>query len=163
VTFVWFDFEESGLLGSAKYLEAHASDRIKAMLNYDINGYGDTVVFGPPTGGSDARLTRLLLETCAAEGIDCVRFDGMPPGDDRSFGRAKIPTLSIAILPATEVHQLWLMLHAKSAGLAPGFQPPIFHTIHTADDVPDKLDAAGTAKAHRLAVALVRRLSDTRP
>jgi Zn-dependent M28 family amino/carboxypeptidase len=163
VTFVWFDFEESGLLGSAKYLEAHASDRIKAMLNYDINGYGDTVVFGAPTGGRDPRLTRLLLETCAAEAVDCVRFDGMPPGDDRSFGRAKIPTLSIAILPATEVHQLWLMLHGKSAGLAPGFQPPVFHTIHTADDVLDKLDAAGMAMARRLAVALVRRLSEMRP
>jgi len=160
VTFVWFDFEESGLLGSAKYAEAHASDRITAMLNYDINGYGNTVIFGPPPGPLDPRLRRAMLDSCAAESVDCLRFDGMPPGDDRSFGPRKIPTLSIAILPATEAHQLWLMLHAKSAGLAPGFAPPIFTTIHTPNDVPDKLDAAAMATAGRLAQVLIRRVSE---
>jgi hypothetical protein len=160
VTFVWFDFEESGLIGSAKYAEAHAGDRIKAMLNYDINGYGDTVLFGPPIGGDDPRLGRIMLETCASEGVNCLRFAGMPPGDDRSFGTRKIPSISIAILPATEAHQLWLMLHAKSAGLAQGFAPPIFSTIHTPADVPDKLDGAAMATAGRLAQALIRRVSE---
>ena len=160
VTFVWFDFEESGLIGSAKYAEAHAGDRIKAMLNYDINGYGDTVLFGPPQGGDDSRLARTMLETCAAERIDCLRFTGMPPGDDRSFGARKIPTLSIAILPATEAHQLWLILHAKSAGLAKDFAPPVFTTIHPPSDVPDKLDGAAMATAGRLAQALIRRVSE---
>lgn len=160
VSFVWFDFEESGLIGSAKYAEAHAGDRVKAMLNYDINGYGDTVLFGPPQGGADPRLPRAMLETCAAERIDCLRFDGMPPGDDRSFGARKIPAISIAILPATEAHQLWLMLHAKSAGLAKDFAPPIFTTIHTPGDVPDKLDGTAMGTAGRLAQALVRRISE---
>ena len=160
VTFVWFDFEESGLIGSTKYAEAHAGDRIKAMLNYDINGYGDTVLFGPPQGGADPRLPRAMGETCAAERVDCLRFDGMPPGDDRPFGARKIPTISIAILPATEAHQLWLMLHAKSAGLAKDFAPPIFTTIHTPGDVPDKVDGAAMATAARLAQALIRRVSE---
>jgi hypothetical protein len=163
VTFVWFDFEENGLLGSAKYLERHAGDRIKAMINYDINAYGDTVLFGPPIGGADPRLGPLFLEACAAEKVDCLRFDGMPPGDDRTFGAKKIPSLSVAILPATEAHQLWLMLQAKSAGLAPGFQPPIFGMIHTPGDTPEKLDGAGMATAQRLATAFIRRLSDMRP
>jgi len=162
VTFVWFDMEESGLIGSTKYLEAHPTDRIAAMLNYDINGYGNTVLFGPPAGGADPRLTRIMLETCAAESIDCLRFDGMPPGDDRPFGARKIPTLSMAILPAAEAHQLWLLLHAKGAGFAPGFAPAIFGTIHTPGDVPDKLDANGMAMAGRLATALIRRVSGMR-
>ena len=68
------------------------------MLNYDINGYGNTVLFGPPPGPLDPRLARTMLETCAAERVDCLRFDGMPPGDDRSFGARKIPAISIAIL-----------------------------------------------------------------
>ena len=162
VTFVWFDFEESGLIGSAKYLEAHPADRIAAMLNYDINGYGNTVLFGAPAGGADPRLGRTLLETCAAEGIDCLRFDGMPPGDDRPFGARQIPTLSIALLPATEAHQLWLLLHAKGAGLTPGFAPAIFGLIHTATDVPEKLDGNGMATARRLATAFIRRVSEMR-
>ena len=162
ITFVWFDLEESGLIGSTKYVEAHAGDRIAAMLNYDINGYGNTVLFGPPAGGADPRLVRTMHETCAAEAIDCLRFDGMPPSDDRPFGARKIPTLSMAILPAAEAHQVWLLLHAKGAGFAQGFAPPIFGTIHTTNDVPDKLDVNGMALARRLAIALIRRVSEMR-
>jgi len=132
------------------------------MLNYDINGYGNTVLFGSPAGGADPQLTRAALDTCAAESIDCLRFDAMPPGDDRPFGARKIPTLSMAILPAAEAHQLWLLLHAKGAGFAPGFAPAIFGTIHTPGDVPDKLDAKGMAMAGRLAMALIRRVSGMR-
>jgi hypothetical protein len=159
VKFVWFDFEEMGLVGSAQYVEAHAADRIVAMLNYDVNAYGDTVLYGPPEGGADPRLARSMAEACAGEGIDCVRFAGLPPGDDRSFGARKIPSLSIAILPAAEVHQLWLMLHGKGDGLAPGFVPPILRTIHTPDDRAEKVNGADVARALRLAVALVRRVS----
>lgn len=162
VRFVWFDFEESGLLGSAKYAEAHAGDGITAMLNYDINGYGDTVIFGPPAGGADPRMYRAIMDACASENVTCLRFDSMPPGDDRSFGARKVPTLSIAILPATESHQLWLMLHARGAGLAQGFAPPIFRTIHTPEDTPEKLDGAAMAAAGRLAQALIRRVSEPR-
>ena len=86
----------------------------------------------------------------------------MPPSDDRSFGARKIPTLSIGILPATEAHQLWLMLHAKGAGLTQGFAPPIFTTIHTPSDVPDKLNGTSIATAGRLAQALIRRVSELR-
>ena len=162
IRFVWFDMEESGLIGSTKYLEAHQTDRIAAMLNYDINGYGNTVLFGAPSGGADPRLHRIMLETCAAESIDCLRFDAMPPSDDRPFGARKIPTLSMAILPAAEAHQVWLLLHAKGAGFAPGFAPPIFGTIHTPGDVPEKLEASAMATAGRLAAALIRRVSGMR-
>jgi hypothetical protein len=168
VTFVWFDMEEGGLLGSAKYLEAHpalsTTARPRAMLNFDINGYGDTVLFAAPAGGADPALRQAMLQTCAIEAIDCIRFDQMPPSDDRSFGRAKIPTLSIAQIPAAEVHQLWLMLHAgQSSGLAPGFAPPIFRTIHTPEDVLGKIDGATLARGQRLALALLRQLAATRP
>ena len=47
VRVIWFDMEELGLLGSAKYIENHGSDPIIGMLNFDVNGYGDTVLFGP--------------------------------------------------------------------------------------------------------------------
>lgn len=159
VRIVWFDMEELGLLGSAHHVKAHGAGRLVAMLNFDINGYGDTVLYGPPAGGDDERLRRTLAETCAGEGIDCVRFASMPPGDDRSFGKAAVPTLSIATLPAAEVHQLWLLLHAgANSGLAQGTVPPILRTIHTPDDVLAKVDGASIIRIHRLALALIRRL-----
>lgn len=160
VRLVWFDMEELGLIGSARYVEAHRSERVRAMLNFDINAYGDTIVFGAPEGGEQAALTRAMLETCGKEAIDCVRFPRMPPGDDRSFGKAGIPTLSIAILPAMEAHQLWLLLEggAKS-GLAEGTVPPILRTIHTPDDTPARVDGAAIGRMHRFAAALVRHVS----
>jgi hypothetical protein len=159
VRVVWFDMEELGLAGSTRYLQAHAGDRIRAMLNFDINGYGDTAIFGAPAGGDTPQLRRAMVQTCAELAVDCVRFAGMPPGDDRTFGRAGIPTLSIAHLPAVEVHQLWLLLHAGGAGLAPGTTPPILGIIHTADDVMSKVDGATIARAQRLALALIQNVT----
>ena len=167
VRIVWFDIEEYGLVGSAHYVDAHTADRIVAMLNFDINGYGDTVLFGPPAGvpeSGDARLRRAFMQTCGNEEIDCLRFARMPPGDDRSFGKAGIATLSIALLPAAEAHQVWLLLNAgANSGLAPGTAPAIFRTIHTADDVVAKVDGASIARVHGFAAALVRHLSASRP
>jgi hypothetical protein len=164
VKIVWFDMEELGMLGSARYVEAHATDPIRAMVNFDIDGYGDTVLFAPPPGGENAPLRRAFLDTCAAEEIDCVRFPRLPYGDDRSFGNASRPTLSVGLLPPTEMHQMWLLMNAGvSGGLVPGTLPTIFRTIHTAEDVLAKVDGASIARVQRLAVALVRRLSSGQP
>lgn len=160
VRLVWFDMEELGLLGSARYLKAHATDRIAAMLNFDINASGDTILFGPARDGKNAALRRLLMETCGAQDIPCVGFPAMPPGDDRSFVAAGIPTVSIAILPGVEAHQLWLMMNAgPSSGLAPGTVPGILRTIHTAGDTSEKVDGPSMEKVLDFALALVRKLA----
>src|SRR5262245_48048542 len=46
VKIVWFDMEELGLIGSREYIKRQANGRIAAMLNFDINAYGDTILFG---------------------------------------------------------------------------------------------------------------------
>ncbi len=160
VRVVWFDMEELGLAGSTRYLQAHDGDRIRAMLNFDINAYGDTTIFGAPAGGDNPQLRRAMVQTCAELAVDCVRFAGMPPGDDRPFGKAGIPTLSIAHLPAVEVHQLWLLLHAGAgSGLAPGMTPLILRTIHTAADLGSNVDSATIARTQRLALALIQNVT----
>jgi hypothetical protein len=114
VKVVWFDMEELGLIGSARFVTTHPADRILAMLNFDVNAYGDTVLYGPSTRGDNRDLRRALVHTCGAEGRDCVGFPQMPPSDDQSFVGAKVPTLSLAVLPAVEVHQLWLFMNAET-------------------------------------------------
>jgi hypothetical protein len=160
VRIAWFDMEEVGLLGSAQYVQKHASDKIAAMLNFDINAYGDTVLFGPSERRDNAMLRRTLMQTCATEDASCIGFPQMPPGDDRSFVKAGVPTVSLAILPAIEAHQLWLMMNAGGAsGLAQGTAPAIFRTIHTAEDAPEKINEAQMAKMLRFALALTRRVA----
>lgn len=157
VRIVWFDMEELGLLGSAHYVKQHASVRVAAMLNFDINAYGNTIVFGPAELAANAALRRTFVETCAAEDIACVGFAQMPPGDDRSFVKAGIPTISVGIIPAVEVHQLWLIMNAgASSGLAQGTAPSILRTIHTAEDAPEKLSEETMLRMQRFALALVR-------
>ena len=153
---VWFDMEELGLLGSARYVQQHASDRIVAMLNLDINAYGTTVVFGPSERTDYAALRRTFVQICAAEDVACVGFPQMPPGDDRSFVKAGIPTVSFGIVPAVEAHQLWLMLNGANAGLAQGTTPAILRTIHTAEDTSAKVDAETMARVFRFTLSLAR-------
>jgi hypothetical protein len=158
---VWFDLEESGLRGAAAYAERHAARKTSAMLNFDINAYGDTTLFGPSEHQENAALKRTLLTTCAEEAINCVAFPQMPPGDDRVFTHRGIPTLSLAMLPATELHQLWLIMNAgPNAGLAKETVPAIMRTIHTPADTIDKVDGKSVAQALRLATTLVKALAE---
>jgi hypothetical protein len=160
VRFVWFDMEELGLIGSAQYLQQHASERVAAMLNFDINGYGNTVIYGPSEHAGNGELRKMLVQTCAAESASCVAFPQIPPGDDRSFVKAGVPTLSIAILPAVETHQLWLMMNAgPNSGLEKGTVPLIMRTIHTPDDTPDKIDEEQASRMLRFVIALVKNVS----
>jgi Zn-dependent M28 family amino/carboxypeptidase len=158
VTLVWFDMEELGLIGSQKYLAAHFGDAIDAMVNLDVNAYGDTLLFGASRGAADAAPRKAVLETCAALDTSCVGLPEMPPGDDRSFVKAGTPAVSLAILPALEAHQVWLMMSGADSGLAQRKMPAIMTTIHTAADTLEKVDAAAMAQQATFATALVRRL-----
>jgi Iap family predicted aminopeptidase len=163
VRLVWFDMEEGGLIGSQHYAAAHPAERPVAMLNFDINGYGDTVIFGQPQGSAAPAIERAMGMACAAEAIDCLR-SRMPPGDDRTFGKTGIPTLSIGVLPALEAHQAWLTFNAgQKSGLAPGSTLPIMTIIHHAADTIDKVDAATVERQARLAGALVRAIAAAPP
>jgi Zn-dependent M28 family amino/carboxypeptidase len=154
---VWFDMEEIGFLGSAQYLKQHGTDRIAAMLNFDINAYGDTIMFGPAERPESAALRRAIMETCAVADISCVGFAQMPPSDDRSFVRAGVPAISVAIVPALDVHQLWLMMNAgANSGLAQGMAPAILRTIHSPEDTADKLSEEAMRRVQRFAASLVR-------
>ena len=121
---LWFDMEETGLLGSAHFIEAHQGERIRAMVNFDIDAFGDTFLFAHPPGGESASFRQAFRQTCAERDEQCIAFPSLPFGDDRSFGKAHVPTLSVATLPATQVHQMWLLMNAGADGhLVPGTVP----------------------------------------
>jgi hypothetical protein len=161
VRIVWFDMEELGLVGSAKYVESRGSDRPVAMLNFDINGYGDTVLFGPHLPRNQG-IREALGRACLEQRRECLLLPQMPPGDDRSFTKADVPTISIAVLPALEAHQVWLLMNSKESGLAQGFLPAVLRTIHTPDDVPAKLQAETMTEMVQFAVSLVHAVTAQR-
>jgi hypothetical protein len=92
----------------------------------------------------------------AAGGFNCVSFPSLPNSDDRSFQAAGIPAISLAVLPALEAHQIFLLLNGgKESGLAAGFTPAILRTIHTAEDTVDKLTPAGMTLIYDAVLGLV--------
>ena len=156
VQFVFFDLEEQGLLGSQHFVETTDTASVAAMINLDIAGYGDTLLYGPEASNA---LIATLRAVCAASGTTAVSFPQLPPSDDRSFLKAGIPSVSLAILPASEAHQLWLRLHGGSdSGLSEGFRPNIFQIIHSDQDTEAHLDAAAMTLAHDFVLNLATSL-----
>ena len=144
IQIVFFDMEESGLQGSAFMAKSVDRATVASMVNIDIAGYGDTIMSGPTTGAGTAPLHQALARVCSARDYACLRLAAFPTGDDRSFQAAGIPAISMAVLPALEAHQVWLLLNGgKESGLAAGFAPAILRTIHTSADTADKLTAEG--------------------
>ncbi len=162
VRVVLFDLEELGLLGSRYYAQTMDRDRGAAMLNLDINGYGDTVIYGPASGAGNATGYDAVRRACEAGGHECLEFDEFPPGDDRSFQAAGIPNVSLGTLPGDEARQLRSMLSA-GPGSAPRAvaPPPVFQIIHTPNDTADKLDAAGMTLAYNVVMGALLELDRT--
>ena len=158
IRFVFFDMEELGLVGSQRFVQSSTDVNIVAMLNVDMVGYGDTVVFGPSVGG-DEQASRILRICCAKLSIDCFSSPRLPPGDQDSFRKMNIPALSLAILPSLEAHQAWLLINeAKNSGLRNDFEPAIAQVIHTERDTFEKLDPLAMTTAYRLLRTVLLRL-----
>ena len=161
---VFFDMEELGLLGSRAYVEALDPAPGAVMVNVDIVGYGDTLLYGPGDLSTEHPLSGHVHRVCARHAVACVGTPRMPPSDDRSFERAGIPAVSLAMLPADEAHRLWLFLNGGlSDSLRRALAPPILEIIHTARDTEDKLEPAALTRAARIVADLALALDAAVP
>ena len=151
---VLFDQEELGLLGANAYAAGPDGGRVAAVINFDVNGYGDTPFFADP---KDPALAKAVRQACLTAGEDCLAFGAYPPSDHLAFRKLGIPETSVSFLPAREAHQLWLFANAgQSSQLEEGFLPKVLGLIHTPNDTMDAVDPATVERAGRLAVEMVR-------
>lgn len=135
VRLILFDQEELGLVGAQKWIEAHGIAGVAGVLNSDVAAYGDTMMYGQNNGAQSAWVTRAVQETCAARTLQCVGYPTYPPSDDRAFSAAGAPVVSLGFQDQVGAHQMWLAFNGgESTGLAEGFVPRVFRTIHSADD-----------------------------
>ena len=63
---VFFDMEELGLLGSAEFVRAHRDRPMRAMVNLDVNAFGDAVMIGPRTASNGVAFESLRA-SCVAD------------------------------------------------------------------------------------------------
>lgn len=156
---VFFDQEETGLAGSRHFVNSPKLGSIDAMINIDLVGYGDTVMFGPTARTPTAEVEQALRLACSQLLVDCFFSPQLPAGDFVSFDAAGIPSISLAILPSLDAHQVWLMLNKPSDSTLPiEFHPSIAKVVHTSNDTVDKLDPTTMTMACHLISLLLARL-----
>jgi aminopeptidase YwaD len=93
LTFVGFDAEEIGLIGSGHYVSQLSEEQrqaIKAMINLDMVGVGTE----SRVGGTDA-LVRLAQSVGTRSGLSLTSMGEAGASDHASFTRAGIPALFI--------------------------------------------------------------------
>ena len=161
IIIIFFDQEELGLLGSKAWLAQADRSRIDAAVIFDVNAYGDSVIFGGMKSDSGGQVRASMNAVCARRLLDCMRFDNFPPSDDQSFAAAGIPVVSVGQQPAADAHQMWLLMHkGPQSGLAQGVVPRVFTLIHSPDDVMAAVEPAAVNRAFEMAFDLIQDLDD---
>lgn len=159
VRLILLDQEELGLIGARKWIEANGIAGVAAVVNSDVAGYGDTLMYGQNNGAQSAGITRAVRELCAERAMNCVGYPVYPPSDDRAFAAAGAPVVSLGFQDHIGAHQMWLAFNGgETNGLAPGFVPKVFATIHTANDTIEQIDPVTVRTAGEVYAALVEKL-----
>ncbi len=125
---VFFDLEELGQLGSQAYLDQVGAENVRAMINLDICGVGDTLLVGPRRHIEQGLFHQPLQRVAGVCPYQVM--DLLPPGDDLSFDRAEIPTISVSIAPWQDQEAVLETALALHQGGWSADLPTIWETIH---------------------------------
>jgi Peptidase family M28 len=99
----FFDLEEQGQQGSLAYVERTGAERILAVINLDVCGEGDTILYAPRPHIEAGPLSSPVRAVEQSGRFHSRTVDFLPDGDDLSFQQAGLPNISVCILPKDEV------------------------------------------------------------
>jgi hypothetical protein len=157
---VFFDLEELGGLGSQAYLERVGASGVRAMINLDICGVGDTILVGPRAHATAAPLGQAVQAIVGLPEYRSQIVDHLPPGDDWTFEHAGIPNLSVSIVPADDVPVLLTAVAAMRQFGRPAQVPPLMETMHNGPrDTPAVVQDSAMQQVFRWTAAVVQGLS----
>jgi Zn-dependent M28 family amino/carboxypeptidase len=158
------DQEELGLVGAYDWIKTHGVDNLAAVINADVNGDGDTLMYGLNNGAQSAFMVKAVQDLCAARAMACLDFPEYPPSDDRAFSAAGAPTISLGHQPKAEAEKLRaFMLNPPKSAPDPATVPAVLALIHTPNDKLDRVEPATLAQAADFITALVMKLDAELP
>lgn len=164
VRLILFDQEELGLVGAREWIKAHGVDNIAAVINADVNGNGDTLMYGLNTGDQSAFMIDAVKAICTERALSCLDFPEYPPSDDRAFAAAGAPTISLGHQPRAEAEKLRdFMLNPPTSAPDPSTLPAVLTLIHTPNDSLSSVEASTLALAADAFTALVLKLDAELP
>lgn len=106
VEFVFFGAEESGLIGSYHYVDQLVPaeiDQIKAMINLDMVGIGETLQLATTNGQALSTLASAFTAASAGLGMSFEPFD-MGRSDHVPFTEVGIPAVMLTASPVDNYH-----------------------------------------------------------
>jgi len=160
LTFVAFDAEEQGLVGSREFVKKQKFDPEKfAMLNLDTLGAGRQAYVIEGNGLIQKHKTTQIINEALAR---CCERAGLKPklwwaalaGHDHiSFLRAKLPATTLTMdAPSKDDFSVAL---AKKIGL-PNARTRGYRNLHTMDDIPDKVELANIERAGHVVLEFIK-------
>jgi Zn-dependent M28 family amino/carboxypeptidase len=142
VSFLFFDGEENGLIGSGRYVYDFQRDNppFDALYNVDICGRGNAVVVGDYSlhfwdvkyKKNSFRQNNVVGKVCAKRNIPFYRIKHMPGGDNTSFTIKGFPATMINTFSEEEVHEIL-------NGTDP-YELPSIKQIHNEKDVFSRVE-----------------------
>lgn len=156
VRLVLFDQEELGLVGAHAWIAAHGVDNVAAVINADVNGNGDTLMYGLNNGPQSVFINDAMRAVCAERKLSCLDFPEYPPSDDVAFAEAGAPVISLGHQPKAEAEKLRaFMLNPPKSAPDPATIPAVLMLIHTPNDTIARVEASTLALAADTFEALV--------
>lgn len=160
VRLVLLDQEELGLVGAQAWINAHGIDNVAAVINADVNGNGDTLMYGLNNGAQSTFMIDAVKSVCAERAISCLDFPQYPPSDDRAFSAAGAPVISLGHQPRAEAEKLRQFL-INPQGYDPATTPPaVLNLIHTPNDTIEAIEASTLVLAADTFTALVLKVDE---
>lgn len=148
VRLILFDQEELGLVGAREWIKAHGVANIAAVINADVNGNGDTLMYGLNNGAQSAFMIDAVKAVCAERAMSCLDFPEYPPSDDRAFSAAGAPVISLGHQPKAEAEKMRaFLLNPPTSGSGPFEVPAVLALIHTPNDTIARVEPATLAQA----------------
>jgi len=103
--FAFFDGEETKHSGSKLYVNELNNNRISAVINLDICGYGDTITVYSHGSTNKLPIQNFCNKTLLlSHNGHLVKY--LPESDDIAFNGSHLPTLNVAIMPKWDAHNL---------------------------------------------------------
>jgi len=156
VRLILSDQEELGLLGARAWIAEHGVDAIAAVINADVNGYGDTLMYGLNTGQQSAFLIEIVRSVCRERALSCLDFPEYPPSDDVAFAAAGAAVVSIGHQPRNEAEKLRsFLLGPPDRADDEAAIPDILRIIHSPQDTIERIEPETVAQAADVFEALV--------
>ncbi len=131
--FVFFDLEESGLVGSINYRLANSKDHC-CVINLDMCGLGSNTVITYCNGAE--KILSIPLDS------DVTVLRMLPPGDAHTFIYTGFPTLYV--VNSTDNDLPWYRLNAER--LRSYYDTDFAKTMHKPTDTPDTCNLSQVEK-----------------